>query len=139
MFEALVNKRIPTKNYEFDLLLADVEELNKKAKNAELDITKISIAVILILLRLTSLFLPALQLEQGNGPVLISKKKIYPDELQNLFDCHSGNSYNCEIAHVHYLSGGKKSQGIFISDIEEAVLSNERMQGLLFMRTVYIS
>ena len=42
MFDALINKKIEIKDIELDILLADVEKLNKMAFEEYLDITKIS-------------------------------------------------------------------------------------------------
>lgn len=42
IFDALVNGRIPTGKYRFEPVLDDVESLNRRALNGELDITKLS-------------------------------------------------------------------------------------------------
>ena len=42
IFDAIVNKRIDLMGYEFEVILADVEQLNNSALNCEIDITKLS-------------------------------------------------------------------------------------------------
>jgi len=43
IFDALVNGKIDSEGYQFEPVLADVEELNRMALEGELDITKISV------------------------------------------------------------------------------------------------
>jgi 1,4-dihydroxy-6-naphthoate synthase len=42
IFDAMVHHKIDTEGLKFDLVLADVEQLNKQAFKGELDITKLS-------------------------------------------------------------------------------------------------
>jgi len=42
IFDALIHKRIDTLGYDFEVVLADVEQLNQKAFKQEVDITKLS-------------------------------------------------------------------------------------------------
>jgi 1,4-dihydroxy-6-naphthoate synthase len=42
IFDAMIHGKIDTEGLEFELFIGDVEELNRKAFNRELDITKIS-------------------------------------------------------------------------------------------------
>ena len=42
MFDAMVHGRVDTGGHEFDVVIADVEELNRRAMQGELDVTKIS-------------------------------------------------------------------------------------------------
>ena len=45
MFDALVNGRIDTSGFTFDVRLSDIETLNQQAITGELDISKISFGV----------------------------------------------------------------------------------------------
>ena len=42
VFDALVNKKIDTEGLNFEVILEDIETLNKKALEGHLDITKLS-------------------------------------------------------------------------------------------------
>ena len=42
IFDALLHQKIDTEGIEFDVFFADVKELNQRAFNGELDITKLS-------------------------------------------------------------------------------------------------
>jgi 1,4-dihydroxy-6-naphthoate synthase len=131
MFEAMVNKRIQPKGYEFDLLLADVEELNKKAMNAELDITKISIAAYPHFASSYQLLSAGGAIGTGNGPVLVSKKKLYTDELQNLLIAIPGIHTTARLLMSIIYPEAKNLKEYLFSDIEEAVLSGETDAGVI--------
>ena len=42
IFEALINSRIDSKGLHFEPYIADVEDLNRKAFNSDLEVTKLS-------------------------------------------------------------------------------------------------
>jgi 1,4-dihydroxy-6-naphthoate synthase len=131
MFEALVNKRIVTKGYEFDLHLADVEELNKMAMMAELDITKISIAAYPHFASTYQILSSGGAIGTGNGPVLVSKKKIYPDELRNLLIAIPGIHTTARLLMSVIYPEAKDLREYLFSDIEDAVLSDETDAGVI--------
>ncbi len=51
IFDALVNNKIDTEGFEFDVVLEDVQTLNQWALEGKLDITKISYGVLPLVLR----------------------------------------------------------------------------------------
>jgi len=131
MFEALVNKRIIARGYEFDLHMADVEKLNKKALKAELDITKISIAAYPHFATNYQLLSAGGAIGTGNGPVLVSKKKIYPDELSNLLIAIPGIHTTARLLMSVIYPEAKDLKEYLFSDIEDAVLSDATDAGVI--------
>jgi 1,4-dihydroxy-6-naphthoate synthase len=131
MFEALVNKRVQGTGLEFDLFIADVEELNKKAINAELDITKISMAAYPHFSSSYQMLSSGAAIGNGNGPVLVSKKKIYPDELQDLLIAIPGIFTTARLLMSIIYPEAKNLREFLFSDIEQAVLSNETDAGVI--------
>ncbi len=83
IFDAAVHHKIDTEGIEFELILADVEELNKKAFEAEIDITKLSYHAYAYAAENYVLLNSGSALGNNNGPLLRSKKKIYPDEVND--------------------------------------------------------
>jgi len=81
IFDAMVHGRIDTEGLEFELILADVEELNKAAFEHEIDITKLSYHAYAYIANNYVLLNSGSALGNNNGPLLISKHKIYPDEV----------------------------------------------------------
>lgn len=131
MFEAIVNKRLDMDRTEFDFVLSDVEELNKKAKNNELDISKISIAAYPYFAEKYELLTAGSAIGKGNGPVLVSKKKIYQDELHDALIAIPGVHTTARLLlSIIYPEATHVKEYLF-SDIEEAVLSDETDAGVI--------
>jgi 1,4-dihydroxy-6-naphthoate synthase len=75
IFDALVHKKIDTQGLEYELLLADVEELNNEAFKGEIDITKLSYHAYAYVADNYKLLDSGSALGNNNGPLLISKHK----------------------------------------------------------------
>lgn len=72
IFDALVNNKIDTGELTFDPVLEDVETLNRWAIEGRLDITKLSYAVLPLVLDRYALLNSGSALGRGVGPLLIS-------------------------------------------------------------------
>lgn len=131
MFEAIVNKRLDMDKMEFDFVLSDVEELNKKAKNNELDISKISIAAYPYFAEKYELLTAGSAIGKGNGPVLVSKKKIYQDELHDALIAIPGVHTTARLLLSIIYPEARHVKEYLFSDIEEAVLSDETDAGVI--------
>lgn len=144
IFDALVHNKIDTEGLSFDVHLADVEELNEKAFNADLDITKISYHAYGLLTNDYVLLDSGSALGKGCGPILVKSKKL---KVESLKDCHpelvEGNNlakfkiaipgkyttanFLLSIAHPEAIN---KKEMLF-SDIENAVLNGDVDAGLI--------
>jgi 1,4-dihydroxy-6-naphthoate synthase len=78
IFDAIVNKRINLEGISFEIVLADVEELNKMAFELIPDVTKLSFHAYAHVSDYYKILNAGSALGYKNGPLLISKKKIYP-------------------------------------------------------------
>lgn len=76
IFDALVNKKIDTEGLDFDVVLEDVETLNRWALEGKLDITKLSFPAFFQSLEKYILLTSGSALGKGVGPMLISKEFI---------------------------------------------------------------
>ena len=76
MFDAMIHGKIDTVGFEFEPVLEDVETLNRKALNGELDITKLSFFAYSNVTDKYQLLSSGSALGRGVGPLLISKKKF---------------------------------------------------------------
>ncbi|MCF6242829.1 MAG: 1,4-dihydroxy-6-naphthoate synthase [Bacteroidales bacterium] len=131
IFDAMVHHRIDTEGLEFDLILADVEELNKAAFEHEIDITKLSYHAYAYVAPNYILLDSGSALGNNNGPLLISKRKIYPDEINDVTIAIPGKYTTANLLlSIAYPDAKNKKEYLF-SDIEEAVLSNEIDAGLI--------
>jgi len=131
MFDALVHKKIDTKGLDFDVTLADIEELNNLTKQGEIDVLKTSFHSYAYVSDKYVLLDSGSALGKNNGPILISKYKIYPDEISDLHIAIPGEKTTANLLlSIAYPNVKKKTEYIF-SDIEDVVLSKEVDAGLL--------
>ena len=76
IFDALVNKKIDTAGFEFEVMLEDVETLNQWALESRLDITKLSFPAFFQSSDEYVLLNSGSALGKGVGPLLISRSGI---------------------------------------------------------------
>lgn len=131
IFDAAVHNKIDTEGIEFELVLADVEELNKKAFEGKIDITKLSYHAYAYASQDYVLLNSGSALGRNNGPLLISKRKIYADEVNDLKIAIPGKYTTANLLlGIAYPKATNKKAYIF-SDIENLILDNEVDAGLI--------
>jgi 1,4-dihydroxy-6-naphthoate synthase len=130
IFDALVNNRI-SHGFSFDITIADVEELNHLALDGKLDITKMSYHAYACAASKYLVCESGSALGKGNGPLFVSKMKIYPDEVPYLKIAVPGK-YTTAAFLLKYAFPTIKEPDVYLfSDIEDVVLSNETDAGVL--------
>jgi len=135
MFDALINRRIKTEEFEFAVKIADVEELNQLAFEGALDMTKMSYYAYSKVFDQYQWLTSGSALGRKNGPLLISKKKIYPDEVNDLKIAIPGENTTANLLLSIAYPKAKNKKPYLFSDIEEAILSNEVDAGLIIHET----
>ena len=131
IFDALVHKKIDTGGLEFEVVLADVEELNRKAFNEEIEITKLSYHAFALVAKKYKLLTSGSALGYKNGPLLISKHKIYPDEVSDLKVAIPGKNTTANLLFSIVYPDVKEKNEYLFSDIEDAVLYGEVDAGVI--------
>jgi 1,4-dihydroxy-6-naphthoate synthase len=131
IFDALVNHRTGNKSIQFEVVLADVEDLNKRALGNELDISKISYAAYPAFAGSYEILPAGSAIGRGNGPVIISKRKIYPDELNEALIAIPGIHTTANLLLSILFPGILRRREYLFSDIEEALLCNEVDAGVI--------
>jgi 1,4-dihydroxy-6-naphthoate synthase len=130
IFDALVNNKI-NHGFSFDITIADVEELNHLALEGKPDITKMSYHAYACAASKYLVCESGSALGKGNGPLFVSKMKIYPDEIPYLKIAVPGK-YTTAAFLLKYAYPTIKEPDIYLfSDIEDVVLSNETDAGVL--------
>lgn len=81
IFDALVNKKIDTGEFDFDVVLEDVQTLNEWAIAGKLDVTKISYGVLPLVTGAYTVLNAGGALGKGVGPLLIAKQPIPLSEI----------------------------------------------------------
>jgi 5,8-dihydroxy-2-naphthoate synthase len=83
MFYALAADKIDTQGLTFTHVIQDIETLNRRAMNAELDVTAVSIHAYAYLLDQYALLTSGASMGDDYGPVVISRKPMTIDELRH--------------------------------------------------------
>lgn len=127
IFDALVNKKIDSGGLQFDVVLEDVETLNRWALAGKLDITKISYGVLPLILSNYALLNAGGALGKGVGPLLIANKEIsnLRSEISNLTIAIPGEHTTAHFLFSMAFPTAQHKKFMLFSDIEQAVLSGE--------------
>ena len=135
IFDALVHHKIDTQGLDFELIMGDVEELNKMAFNSELDVTKISYHAYAYLANKYKILNSGSALGRNNGPLIISKKIFKPEDIPSLKLAIPGQYTTANlllhIAYPHRLN----TQEFLFSDIEQAILDGKVDAGVIIHET----
>lgn len=131
MFCAMVNRLVETKGYQFEPYLADIEELNRLTAQQLPDITKLSYGAFPELSASYQLLDSGSALGSGVGPLVVSRRKIYPDEAAYTRAALPGEHTTAHLLfNLAYPNAMNKKFYLF-SEIEQAVLDNEADVGVL--------
>src|SRR5215468_7965939 len=80
MFYALAADKIDTAGLSFSHIIQDIETLNRRAMNAELDVTAVSIHAYAHVLDQYALLTSGASMGDNYGPLLIAREQMGPDE-----------------------------------------------------------
>ena len=135
MFWALLHKQIATSGLTFRVDFQDIENLNRAVAEQEYDVVKISYARYPMVSKEYQLLTTGSAVGFGNGPLLVSRRKIYPDEMQYLRIAIPGVGTTANmLLTIAFPEAANKKEYVF-SDIEEAVMSDEADAGVLIHET----
>ena len=133
IFDALVNKKIDTGEFEFETLLADVETLNQWALEGKLDITKLSFPAFFRSLSHYTLLNAGSAVGKGAGPLLISDAghKISDDEINQASVALPGANTTANLLFTLAYPDVKDKKFMIFSAIEEALINKETDLGVI--------
>jgi len=131
MFDAMIHNKIDTENLSFKLNIADIEGLNKQAIENTIDISKISYAVYPYISKNYIILDSGSAIGNNNGPLLISKTKVYPDEIKYLKIAIPGKYTTANLLFSILFPEALTKKEYLFSEIEDVVLSNEMDAGLI--------
>ncbi len=131
IFDALVNKKINTKNLHFNVRLEDVETLNELAKNGVLDFTKISYGVLPLVAGNYKVLNSGGALGKGVGPLLISKKPIDFNDVEKYTIAIPGENTTAHLLFSLAFPNAKQKVFKRYDEIESAVLNSEKVLGVI--------
>lgn len=131
IFDALVHEKIDTEGLQFEVVLKDVEELNHRAFEEDLDITKLSYHAMAHLLKPYQLLNSGSALGSGVGPLLIAKQHLTEEEIDAGRIAIPGKYTTANfLLSLAYPRATDKVEMLF-SEVEEAVLLGDVDAGLI--------
>src|ERR1044071_3375043 len=84
MFYALADEKIDTDSLSFTHVIQDIETLNRRAMNAELDVTAVSIHAYAYVLDQYALLASGASMGDNYGPIVIARDEMSIDELRSV-------------------------------------------------------
>jgi 1,4-dihydroxy-6-naphthoate synthase len=132
IFDALVNKKIDTAEFEFEVMLEDVETLNQWALESRLDITKLSLPAFFQSSDEYVLLNSGGALGKGVGPLLISRSRVTDEmKIDQASISLPGINTTANLLFSFAYPNALNKKFIIFSSIEEAVLSGETDLGVI--------
>lgn len=132
IFDALVNNKIDTGEFQFDIQLEDVETLNNMAIAGELDVTKLSYGVLPLTLKDYVVLDSGSALGNGVGPLFVAKKNIDRDHINECEVAMPGENTTAHLLFSLAYPGVTKKVFKRYDQIEDFVLqSKENVAGVI--------
>ena len=130
IFDALIHGKIDTEGLEFEVHMADVEELNQMALSGELDITKLSYEAFLHILEEYIMMDSGSALGNNCGPLLI-KNAGAENPIKTDLIAIPGKYTTANFLLNYAFPDLQNKQELLFSDIESAIKSEEVSAGLI--------
>lgn len=132
IFDALVNHKIDTEGFEFEVLLEDVQTLNEWARAGKLDISKISYGVLPLVLTNYIVLNSGGALGKGVGPLLITKEEVQStNDINSMQIAVPGVNTTAHMLFSLAYPEAKNKTFMVFHEIEEAVLSGKVDAGVI--------
>ena len=131
IFDAMVNGKIDTQGITCDYVMEDVETLNIWAEQGKLDITKLSYNTFLYTVDQYALLHSGSALGEGVGPLLVSKKSLDIDNINNFKIAIPGFNTTANLLLSLAFPDAKNKTELVFSEIEGAVLDGIYDAGLI--------
>lgn len=135
IFYALMNKKIDLRGMKFEVFLADVEVLNRKAIHNELDITKMSMFAYTSVASNYKILDSGSAIGFNNGPLIIAKKMISLSELKSVNIAIPGVNTTANLLLSTLFPEITKKTEIIFSDIASAIEKDLVDAGLIIHET----
>lgn len=131
IFDALVNGKIDTDDLQFDIVMEDVETLNRLALQEKLDITKISYGVLPRILPAYQVLDAGGALGQGVGPLLVTARPAEAGYISDATIALPGLNTTAHMLFSLAFPDAAKKRFMPFSEIEDAVLRGDVDAGVI--------
>jgi 1,4-dihydroxy-6-naphthoate synthase len=130
-FHALVHGQVATPGFKIEPVMADVEELNRKAFRAELEVSKLSFHALAHVLDDYALLRSGAALGRGCGPLLIAKHGARKLDLSKTLVVVPGQYTTAHLLLTLYAGAPPKVEPMLFSDVMPAVARGDYEAGLI--------
>ena len=131
IFDALVNHKIDTEGFDFDVRLEDVQTLNEWALQGKLDFSKISYGVLPLVLNEYIVLNSGGALGKGVGPLLITKYEAVSTNIDDQTIAIPGENTTAHLLFSLAYPAAKNKIFKIFNEIEDAVLNEEVHAGVI--------
>lgn len=131
IFDAMVNGRIDTEGLTFEVIMEDVERLNDRAMNGELQVTKLSYHAFAYVRDRYELLSAGSALGNGCGPLLIAKKQMTLEEINAGTIAIPGKYTTANFLFTNAWPRATNKVSYVFSAIEDAVLNEAVTAGVI--------
>lgn len=127
IFDAIANKKIDTGDFDFDILLEDVQTLNQWAIEGKLDITKLSYGVLPLVLDKYAVLNSGSALGKGVGPLLLKNAAQKIATIEDNLVAIPGENTTAHLLFSLAYPNAKKKVFLRYDEIEQFVLDGKGM------------
>ncbi len=121
--------------FDFDITLADIEELNRMAFEGETDITKLSFFAYFKLADKYKILDSGAALGRGCGPLLIAAEEIEISELPEKKIAIPGENTTANLLFSYFCPQCKNKKEVLFSEIENEILEGNADAGVIIHET----
>lgn len=130
-FHALLHGQVPTPGFKLEPVLADVEELNRKALKAELELSKLSFHALAHVLDDYALLRSGAALGRGCGPLLVTRPGAQGPDLAKSKIAVPGRFTTAHLLLTLYLGAPPSVEPMLFSEVMPAVARGDYEAGLI--------
>ena len=133
IFDALVNNKIDSEGFDFEVVLADVETLNQWALEGKLDITKLSFPAFFKSLEHYTLLNAGSALGKGVGPLLITdaEQEMSVEEINQATIALPGANTTANLLFSYAFPEATEKTFMLFSEIENALINKQVDLGVI--------
>lgn len=131
IFDALVHQKVDTEGLTFEVLMEDVEALNRRAFAGDIDVTKLSYHAFAHLTHQYALLDAGSALGNQCGPLLVAKKPMSTEAVQAAHIAIPGKMTTANFLLGLAFPEAQHKTPFLFSDIENAVLDGRADAGLI--------
>ena len=131
MLDALINQKVDWRGLEWEVVMEDVEQLNRRALRGELDVTKLSFHAGLLLRDQYALLGSGAALGHGCGPLVIARHHLSQEAVEKGTVAIPGNFTTANLLFKLRYPHARPGLEMLFSEIEEAIITGKVDAGVI--------